>query len=151
MLPDLTEYGLLPPGIHDATVDEIAELFGRFQWSDKRMKLMDRLRDFLTAAWAVDDGLQVLVDGSFIMAKVDAPDDIDLIVALPRGWDIQADVAPFKYNVVSKRMVRRLFGFDVLIGVDGQAAIAEAIDFFCRVNTKWVQLLGIPVGTSKGI
>ena len=150
-LPELTTHGLLPVGTHDASIDEIAEVFARFQKSDKRMKLMDRLKEFLKAAWAVDDGIQVYIDGSFLMQTVDEPSDIDIVLVLPATWDFGAELPPFKYNVLSKRMVRRLYRFDILVGIEGHASSAEALDFFRQVHVKWAEPLAIPVGTSKGI
>src|SRR5258708_6068506 len=116
----LTELGLLPTGVHDCTMDEISEAFGRFWRSDKRLKLLDRLRAFVDAVWKVDEGIQILVDGSFIMRRVDEPGDIDVALILPIGWNLSVDLPPFKYNVLSKRMVRKIHGFDMLVGLAGE-------------------------------
>ncbi len=144
-------YGLLEPGIHPMSLDEIEQLFGRFQGSDRRSELMKRLRNFVKAVGDVDDRIQVYVDGSFIMSKIDEPGDIDIGLVLPAGWDSAAELRPFEYNVVSKRMVRRLHRFDMLVGVDGEESAAKVIDFFCQVNPKWHGPLAIPTGVTKGL
>jgi hypothetical protein len=46
MIPPFNEHGYLPPGIHPATLDEIAERFG--QESELRRDQMESLR------WLVD-------------------------------------------------------------------------------------------------
>jgi hypothetical protein len=147
----INSLGLLDPGIHSMTLDEIAELFGRFQRSDKRLKLLDRLRLFVKAVRDADPRIEIFVDGSFIMTKVDEPGDIDVALVLPADWDMGADLRPFEYNIVSKRMVRKLHGFDMLLGIEGQPTAIEALAFFSKVNVKWYEPLGIPVGTLKGL
>jgi hypothetical protein len=48
-------------------------------------------------------------------------------------------------------MVRKLYRFDMLVGVAGQPSEAEAIRFFSELNVKWLVPLGIPAGTRKGL
>jgi len=38
-IPDLNEDGLLPEGIHEASLEEVRERFGRFQRTDRRPDL----------------------------------------------------------------------------------------------------------------
>ena len=63
MIPEFTENGYIPPGVHLATPDEIAARFG--QESELRQAQMDSIR------WLVDlamkAGVQRLViNGSFV-------------------------------------------------------------------------------------
>jgi hypothetical protein len=73
VLPDFDAAGVLPPGIHEATWDEIV---GRFGHSEHRLDLLAGLRfalEDLRAAgcrWAY-------LDGSFVTDK-DVPNDYDL-------------------------------------------------------------------------
>jgi hypothetical protein len=46
----LTDNGVLPPGIHDLTLDEVEVLFGSFQSSDRRPTLFGRLKKLVTDA-----------------------------------------------------------------------------------------------------
>jgi hypothetical protein len=98
-----------------------------------------------------DSRIQIFVDGSFIMNKIDEPGDIDIALVLPADWSFAADLRPFEYNVVSKRMVKRLHGFDILVGVEGEESAKKAIDFFSQVNVKWLEPLAIPAGLTKGL
>jgi hypothetical protein len=147
----INNLGLLEPGIHPMVLDDISEVFGRFQRSDRRMKLVDRLRAFANEVWHADSRVQILVNGSFVMTRVDEPGDVDLLLILPADWDFAAQLRPFEYNIVSKRMVKRIYGFDLLIGLEGQESAKVAIDFFAQVNVKWIPKFGIPTGTTKGL
>lgn len=41
----LDERGLLPPGIHDATVKEVDDVFGLTAKSDRRMRLFAKFKE----------------------------------------------------------------------------------------------------------
>ena len=80
----LDDRKLLQPGVHDASLMEVEELFGRFQRSDRRPILFGKMRDFLKAIEKADIAASVIIDGSFVMACVDGPGDIDIIVVLSK-------------------------------------------------------------------
>ena len=82
MIPQFDADGLLPPGIHQATWDEVAGTFGNTPW---RRRLLDGLE------MAIDDLRQagcrtVYIDGSFVTDK-EVPNDFDAC------WD-EEGVAP---------------------------------------------------------
>lgn len=129
--------GLLPDGVHDLSIDQVEELFGQFQGSDRRPRLMRKLRDFLAELARAGWPAEVIVDGSFVMASIDGPEDIDLVVVMPEEWTRESDLKPFEYNLVSKRRVKSKFGFDVFAVPSGSEAATEMIDFFSQINTKW--------------
>jgi len=87
VVPDFDEQGYLPPGLHRATLDEIAERFGREP--ELRQVEMESLR------WLVDLArragvLRIVVNGSFV-ADVYEPNDVDC--ALLIGADYPTDAA----------------------------------------------------------
>ena len=41
---------------------------------------------------------------------------------------------PFEYNVVSRRRVRKAFGFDILLAEEGQPELDEYISFCTQVR-----------------
>lgn len=87
MIPDFNDHGYLPPGIHGASLEEIAQRFG--QESELRQVQMESLR------WLVDLAqragvLRVIVNGSFV-ADAYEPNDVDC--ALLIGPDYPADRA----------------------------------------------------------
>jgi hypothetical protein len=142
---------LLLPGVHEASPETVKEYFGNFQRSDRRMTLFAKLTEFLHAVKKAGFGQSVVIDGSFVMACVDEPDDIDLLLVLPPDWDDAADLKPYQYNLVSKQVVRRNFGFDLAVVKAGSADETGWIEFFGKVRDKWRQKFGWPEDTRKGI
>jgi uncharacterized protein DUF6932 len=114
-IPSLDQSGLLPAGIHYCELDEIKERFGSFQTNDQRPKLWQKLLAFVAEAKAAQFARCLLIDGSFVTAKI-SPNDIDLVLVLPLSHDLATDLAPDQYNLVSKRIVQRRFGFDIARG-----------------------------------
>jgi hypothetical protein len=92
------ERKLLLPGVHDVTMDTVKEQFGRFQKSERRMTLFAKLTEYVDAVKKAACGQSVIIDGSFVMACIDEPDDIDLVLVLPPDWDMQADLKPYQYG-----------------------------------------------------
>ena len=141
-IPQLNENGNLPEGVHTCSESEIEERFGSFQRSDVRCRIFERLADYLTELRATDAVSFVIVDGSFTTAK-DEPGDIDLIVIFKSGHDFEADLPPFAYNALSKRSVRRTFGFDVLLAEEGNPEYDDYVSFFARVRGEPNQFKGM--------
>ena len=76
MIPNFDDNGYLPPGIHMATLAEIAERFG--QGDDQRRAGMDSIR------WLVDiarrAGVErIIVNGSFVTDRFE-PNDVDCVL-----------------------------------------------------------------------
>jgi predicted nucleotidyltransferase len=113
-IPDLDQEGLLPPGIHEVTVEEIHERFGRFRKSDRRASLFGKLRDFLAEIRSTGLLAAVIVNGSFVTGK-DEPSDIDVLLILRSDHDFSAELRPFEYNVLSRRRVRQRYRFGILV------------------------------------
>jgi len=142
---------LLVPGVHEVSLETVKEYFGKFQRSDRRVTLFAKLTAFIDAIKKAGCGESVIIDGSFVMACVDEPDDIDLVLVLPIGWDMDADLKPYQYNVVSRRRVAKAYGFDVLVVENRSADEATWIDYFGQVDPKWRKRFGWPNALRKGI
>ena len=132
-IPSLNASGLLPLGIHEATLDEIRDRFGVFQESDRRIQLFSRLGQLVVGLRGSKLFVALIVDGSFVTAKPQ-PEDIDLIVVLHRDHDWSADLGPQEYALVSRPALRRKFGFDVLLAAEGGADYERYIEFFGRLR-----------------
>lgn len=133
-IPELSETGVLPVGVHDTSIEEVGQRFGAFTVSDRRPNLFDRLSDYVAAL--VETGLvsAVMVDGSFVTSKPE-PNDIDLIVILKKPLDFEAEpIAPTKYNALASSKVRRIWGFDVFFVLQDSPALDERCDFFQRIR-----------------
>ena len=120
MIPPFNENGYLPPGIHKASLDEIAERFGR--QSEMRMAQMDSVR------WLVDlvrhAGVErMILNGSFVTA-IREPNDVDCVLLMmpdaPKDQTVETvleDGLPFlEVDVVSRSefdyFVERFFAAD---------------------------------------
>jgi hypothetical protein len=142
---------LLPHGIHDATLEEVAHHFGRFQRNDRRSILVQRLREYVGAVQQARIKGSLIVDGSFVMLGIDEPDDLDLVLVLSEDWDLTAELQPHQYNVVSKRRVRQVFEADVFIVLKGSPEENKWVAFFSQVNPKWCEAFAWPVDATKGL
>jgi hypothetical protein len=78
MIPDCSDDGYLPEGIHPATLDEIAGRFGRE--SELRQAQMESLRWLVELAWRAGV-LRIVVNGSFVTDKLE-PNDVDCVLLI---------------------------------------------------------------------
>jgi len=142
MIPEFDNYGCLPEGIYDCTMDEAAERFGSFQRTGRRAQLWDKFIDFMREVEASGLVQAVLVYGSFATAKTD-PNDIDLVMIVSPQHDFATELRPGEYNVLSKRRVHRRFGFDLLVARTGSEEYRRYVEFFQQVR--------LEPGRKKGI
>ena len=82
MIPGFNEQGYLPAGIHQATLDEIADRFA--SGSDLRRVQMESLR------WLVDVArragvARLVINGSFVTDVVE-PNDVDCVLLVGLGF-----------------------------------------------------------------
>lgn len=84
-LPDLEEAtGALPPGVHEASFDELAT-DERFSSTYRRRMLLEGLRRVVEAL--LERGIvDIWIDGSFVTDKP-RPRDVDVVYGLPPGTD----------------------------------------------------------------
>lgn len=94
-IPEFTEHGVLPSGLHDCTISEAESKFCN---NDHRKNLWSDLLNFLD--WLTKQGIKtdILIDGSFVTDKT-LPSDIDVI----------ADITLAPENVIKEALV--LFSF----------------------------------------
>ena len=87
MIPSCNDDGYLPPGVHRATLEEIAARFG--QESELRRAQMESLRWLVELAWRA--GVQrIIVNGSFVTEKLE-PNDVDCVLLI--GPEFPRDAA----------------------------------------------------------
>ena len=134
-IPELDEAGHLPPGIHDGSLDEVEQRFGRFQRTDQRRKLFDKLVQLIRHARLSGVVVHVILDGSFVTDQ-DAPNDIDLICVVRSSLDLRQTLRPIEYNLLSKSWIRREFSFDALIAREGSDALETYVEFFSQVRKR---------------
>ncbi len=111
MLPELTREGMLPPGIHETTVEEIRRRFG--SGNSVRSRLMKGLEAVLRMARKVGASLLYL-DGSFVTDKKE-PGDWDAALLLPAGARIGSKEA---IALADRPEVRKRYGGDLFTMMD---------------------------------
>lgn len=132
-IPPLNANGLLPPGIHETTLDEIRDRFGVFRGNEQRPRLFVSLAELVAAMQRSTLFEALLVDGSFVTAKL-TPNDMDIIAVLQPGHDFERDLLMSEYALVSRAMLRRRFRFDVVVAEKASAVYTTYIEFFSRVR-----------------
>ncbi len=132
-IPKLDEHGHLPPGVHDASLAEVRERFGRFQGSDHRVRLQERLEALVAEARGTGLISSLILNGSFTTGAPE-PGDIDLILILSEALDLTVDLRPDQYNVLSGRRVKARHGFDAFSATSDPGALQPLIDFFSAVK-----------------
>lgn len=80
--PFVTSGGSLPPGDHEATLDEIGD---RFTWNYGRKVIYNGLK-FVVEQLETHSVDLIWVDGSFVTGK-DRPRDVDVAYQVPAGAD----------------------------------------------------------------
>jgi hypothetical protein len=87
VIPPLNEEGLLPPGLHLASLEEVAERFG--QASELRRVQMESLQWLLDASRRA--GVQqFVINGSFVTDVVE-PNDVDCVLRIGPDFPSDAD------------------------------------------------------------
>lgn len=77
-LPSITAEGLLPPGVHECSLEEAQAKFG---YGNNRSTLWSKLLDYLDRVREAGIFSAVLIDGSFITASEDVCDiDVALVI-----------------------------------------------------------------------
>ena len=143
--------GLLPPGIHDATLDEIDRVLGRFRKSTRRITLMANLREYVKELGRTGWDFQLLIDGSFVMTAVDEPNDIDAVLILPADWDFAPLSQPSLYNLVAKNSTKKEYKIDLYPVASGSTAESRFLTIFADVRIEWCDLFGWDRPILKGL
>jgi len=133
-IPAFVAEGLLPEGVHNATLNEVEERFGRFQETDRRVRLFATLREFVSDLSAESVAEAIILDGSFVTAVTD-PNDIDLLVLLRADHDFDAELRPATYALLSKRRAKRRYAMDVIPVPQGNS-LEEWIEQFHAVRNR---------------
>lgn len=141
-IPELSTEGWLPPGLHEATLVEVRQRFGRIQRSDVRVHLMRKLEIYAEEVRNSGIGRELLVDGSFVTSK-DEPGDVDCILVLEPSVGLQGTLSPATYNIISKRMVRKRHGIDLYAFPAGSASVKSWIELFSQVKGRPDQMKGL--------
>ena len=140
-IPDMNG-GILPRGIHDATMAEVEQRFGIFNGSDVRVRLFERLTHFVREVGFWGNADEILIDGSFVSEK-QRPTDIDIILVYRRDFDLGSEVRPQEYSLVSKKRAKRVWGFDVIPVIADSQERDKWIGYFSRDTRTGIENKGM--------
>jgi hypothetical protein len=130
-IPDFTPSGLLPPGIHAATLREVRERYE--QGSDARQQRSRLLQQVVQAAIVYPTIKRVLIWGSYVTHEPEPKDlDYSLIVSVEHD---QTQVAASHRRFVVPFAARRSYGVDagyLVIRDYPLEAYIERLDFMCQ-------------------
>jgi hypothetical protein len=87
MIAGFDDNGYLPPGIHPATLDEIAARFG--ESSEIRRVQMESVRWLVNLARRAGVS-RLIVNGSFV-TDVEEPNDVDCVLLIEPGFPTDSD------------------------------------------------------------
>ena len=87
MIPAFVDNGYLPPGLHPATLDEIAKRFGTEP--ELRRVQMESLRWRVDLAWRAG-AMRIVVNGSFATEAWE-PNDVDCVLLIGPGFPRDAE------------------------------------------------------------
>ncbi len=145
----LDERRLLPPGVHDATLDEIER---HFALSGRRIELFRKLKQYVADVELTTWACSILIDGSFVMPPVAEPNDIDIILVLPGDWDwSRTNFRPFEYNVLDRKYTKREYKIEVYPVPPGSEAEQKFLELFAQVRIEWCRQFGWATDSRKGI
>lgn len=132
-IPELNENGHLPEGIYECSLEELETRFGKFQSSDLRVKLFESLNNYIEELKTSEIGKYLIIDGSFTTNK-DRPGDIDLLLVLNEDVNLEEIVPPFKYNLRSKKYLKKHYPFDFYFGYEEDDSSLKMINLFYKVK-----------------
>jgi hypothetical protein len=151
-MPEITQHGILSPGIHEMTLEEIGRLFGNVPKSSYRLRLFEKLKEYVERLRTLQIGIALIVDGSFAMPCIETPEDIDIVLVMPENWDITLERIPDEYyNVVSSERVEEEFVKIHLFAVaENSPLYHDWLFFFSKIKNDWCVMFDIPPNVSKG-
>ncbi len=144
-IPAMTPAGLLPPGVHDATLAEVEQAFG--SRNDRRVELFQKLTQFLDVARALGLFQAVITDGSFVTDK-DAPGDIDAVLLLPRADLAKLTGHPNRLQILDQHAVKAQY--EIHLFVDPLPA-GHWTNFFQHLKPADALARKLPPTTRRGV
>jgi hypothetical protein len=130
-IPDFTPGGLLPPGIHGATLRDVRDRYG--QGAETRRQRSRLVREVIEAALVYPTIKRVLVWGSFVTAKPE-PNDLDYSLIVSVNHD-QTQVAQSHRRFIVPSEARRYSGVDagyLIIRDYPLEPYVERLEFLCQ-------------------
>ena len=144
-IPELNQNGLLPRGVHDCTLAEIAGVFGA---NEHRRRLCQNLVACLEQEIRPLFAYPILVDGSFVTDK-DEPEDIDIVLDLKEASDEQKWQG---LTLMNKKQRQFLHKYNIHFWINFDApGFSDFSTFFQYVGIKTARIKSLDPRHMKGI
>lgn len=145
MIPELTDYGLLPPGIYPTTEQEIVD---RYCGNPNRMEIWTLFREFLgTELPVLTWSRTMLIDGGFTSDKP-VTKDVDVVLDVSPLADADL-LEAIIWQTQNHGRVKARYKTDFWIY---HPRLPQDLgQFFCYVREAERLERGAPVGTTKGL
>lgn len=125
-LPDFSETGDLPCGVHQASLSETVARFGT--GSDRRRLLALRLERIHRLAWQTGHLARFVVFGSFVTDK-DEPNDVDVFMIMDDNFDVASLVGEvrllFHHSAAQDHFGCSVFWIRRLAAIGGEQGAIE--------------------------
>lgn len=123
-IPDFNSYGLLPSGIHKATLDEIRERFCSFGDIQTRNNLFKSLLKYINTLKKHNVKFYLCIDGSYVTQK-ESPGDLDVLVL----YDFEYNNKDWSELVSDKSASFRFKGLQILSAFIDSFGEENLLDF----------------------
>ena len=147
---NLSRHGILPPGIHEMDLEGVGRLFGG---TSHRLRLFGTLKKYVQQLQTLQIGTALIINGSFVMACVEMPKDIDVILVMPKEWDMTIEKIPTEYyNLLSPVENKTEFAeIHPFLAAESSPLYHSWIRQFSHIKDDWHFMFDIPYNISKGI
>lgn len=145
-IPDFEAAGILPTGIHNCDLKEVAE---KFVYNKRRDDIWNKFKFFINQVIKVPEISVAYVDGSFVTDKA-VPSDVDLILEFATASDL-ANVKVRLPDLMNRREVKANHKVDLLFRLETEPPAADFLEFFQLLKPEEAIDRGVPAGTKKGI
>lgn len=130
MIPKFDKNGNLPPGIHEATFDEVTTRFS-LPKSRKRTSRTHWLTAFYQFVYPF--ALYIFIDGSYTTNKL-SPNDVDLAVLLNRDFDFSSEAGRKLNRFINEKKNFHLHIFVSIQRHPTEGEFWEMVDYFQQNN-----------------
>lgn len=142
-IPQLQANGLLPSGVHECSLDDIASSFA---WNPHRKQLFENFLVFVKAELRPAFPDPIYFDGSFVTDKP-TPEDTDVVLDLTAAPDARKWQG-LQFMRAHQPRIKILYGVHFWINLPGENDFAA---FFQYVGIKTARAKGIHPRQTKGI
>lgn len=143
MIPSLDDHGLLPPGEHPCTLEEVRDTFVT---SQHRQELWQMFLTFLRELREQKLTHPIYLAGGFISGK-DTPDDIDLVHDLRTAPDYNQFLG-WRLFCTAREAIKTNYRIDYCVNLPGANDFSA---FFQYIGPKAAAVTGMDEKTPRGV